>query len=206
MFYEPRQRDKAILPHDPIKAIVAPRPIGWISTRALDGRINLAPYSFFNAVSTSPCIVAFSSEGMKDSSSFAMESGEFVANLATFDLFRQISETSAPLARGTSEFEHAGLTMAASRLVKAPRVAEAHAALECKVVEIVQLRNHHGHPLDNHLVLGEVIGVHIEDGYIRDGRFDTAKAQPLARLGYHDYSYVEKLVTLARPKGGGDGQ
>ena len=143
---------------------------------------------------------------MKDSASFAIESGEFVANLATFDLFHKISETSAPLPRGTNEFDHAGLTMAESRLVRAPRVAEAHASLECKVVEIVQLRNRHGDPLDNHLVLGEVIGVHIEDGYIKDGRFDTAKAQPLARLGYQDYAYVERLVTLARPKGGGDGQ
>jgi flavin reductase (DIM6/NTAB) family NADH-FMN oxidoreductase RutF len=206
MFYEPRQRDRALLPHDPIKAIVTPRPIGWISTKARDGRINLAPYSFFNAFSSSPCIVGFSSEGMKDSASFAIESGEFVANLASFDLFHKISETSAPLPRGTSEFDYAGLTMAESRLVRPPRVAEAHAALECKVVELVQLRNRHGDPLDNHLVLGEVIGVHIEDGYIKDGRFDTAKAQPLARLGYQDYAYVETLVTLARPKGGGDGQ
>ena len=138
------QRDKSLLPHDPFKAIVAPRPIGWISTRALDGRINLAPYSFFNAFSTFPPIVGFSSEGMKDSASFAVESGEFVANLASFDLFHPMSETSAPLPRGESEFEHAGLTMAPCRLVKAPRVAEAHAALECKVVEVVRLRTHNG--------------------------------------------------------------
>lgn len=206
MFYETRLRDKSLLPHDPFKAIVTPRPIGWISSRALDGRVNLAPYSFFNAFSSTPPTIGFSSEGLKDSAAFAIESGEFVANLASFDLFHKMSETSAPLPRGASEFEHAGLTMAESRLVKPPRVAEAHAALECKVVEIIQLRNRRGDPLDNHLVLGEVIGVHIEDGYIRDGRFDTAKAQPLARLGYQDYAYVEKLVSLARPKGGGDGQ
>ena len=134
-------RDRAsatrrLLPHDPFKAIVAPRPIGWISTRALDGRINLAPYSFFNAFASSPPIVGFSSEGYKDSAAFARDSGEFVANLASRDLMQAMSQTSAPLPRGDNEFEHAGLTMAPCRLVKAPRVAEAHAALECKVVEV----------------------------------------------------------------------
>jgi len=122
MFYETRARDKSLLPNDPFKAIVAPRPIGWISTRAPDGRINLAPYSFFNAFSSVPPLVGFSSEGYKDSATFAVESGEFVANLASFDLMRPMSETSAPLPRGQSEFEHAGLTMAPCRLVKAPRV------------------------------------------------------------------------------------
>jgi len=205
MFYEPGQRDKSLLPHDPFKAIVAPRPIGWISTRAVDGRVNLAPYSFFNAFSTFPAIVGFSSEGMKDSASFAAESGEFVANLATLDLFHPMSETSAPLPRGVSEFEHAGLTMATCRLVKAPRVAEALAALECKIVEVVHLRTHKGTPMDNFLVLGEVVGVHIDERMIKDGRFDTAGARPLARCGYQDYAVVEKLISLARPGGGGDG-
>jgi flavin reductase (DIM6/NTAB) family NADH-FMN oxidoreductase RutF len=204
MFYEPHQRDKTVLPHDPMKAIVAPRPIGWISTRALDGRVNLAPYSFFNAFSSSPAVVGFSSEGMKDSASFAAESGEFVANLASFDLFHPMSETSAPLPRGTSEFEHAGLTMAPCRLVRAPRVAEAHAAFECRLVEVVQLRTHKGAPLESFLVLGEVVGVHIDERYIKDGRFDTAAAQPLARCGYSDYAVVERLISLARPRGGGD--
>jgi len=204
MFYEPRQRDKNLLPHDPFKAIVTPRPIGWISTRALDGRVNLAPYSFFNAFSTFPAIVGFSSEGMKDSATFAIESGEFVANLASFDLFHPMSETSAPLPRGVSEFEPAGLTMAPSRLVTPPRVAEAHAALECKVVEVVHLHTHKGVQMDNFLVLGEVVGVHIDERYIKDGRFDTAGAQPLARCGYQDYAVVDRLITLARPNGGGD--
>ena len=186
MFYETRARDRSVLPHDPFKAIVAPRPIGWISTRATDGRINLAPYSFFNAFSSVPPVVGFSSEGYKDSATFAVESGEFVANLASFDLMGPMSETSAPLPRGQSEFEHAGLTMAPCRLVKAPRVAEAHAALECKIVEIIQLRTHAGAPMDNHLVLGEVVGVHIDERMIKDGRFDTAAARPLARCGYQD--------------------
>jgi flavin reductase (DIM6/NTAB) family NADH-FMN oxidoreductase RutF len=202
LFYETAGRDKALLPHDPFKAIVAPRPIGWISTRATDGRVNLAPYSFFNAFSSAPPIVGFSSAGCKDSASFARDSGEFVANLASRDLMQAMNLTSAPLPRGDSEFVHAGLTMAPCRLVKAPRVAEAHAALECNVVEIVSLKNARGAPIDSYLVLGEVVAFHIDDALIRDGRFDTAAAHPLARCGYQDYAVVESLMALARPSGG----
>ena len=203
MFYETRARDRSVLPHDPFKAIVAPRPIGWISTRATDGRINLAPYSFFNAFSTSPPVVGFSSEGYKDSATFAVESGEFVANLASFDLMHAMSETSAPLPRGQSEFGHAGLTMAPCRLVKAPRVAEAHASMECKVSEVVRLKGHKGETLDNYLVIGEVVAFHIDEAYIKNGRVDTAGAKPIARCGYQDYSVLENLIALARPPGAG---
>jgi len=202
MFYETALRDRALLPRDPFKAIVAPRPIGWISTRAADGRVNLAPYSFFNAFSSVPPIVGFSSEGGKDSASFARDSGEFVANLASRDMMGAMNLTSAPLPRGDSEFIHAGLAMAPCRLVKAPRVAEAHAALECKVVEIVPLKSARGEPIDSYLVLGEVVAFHIDEALIRDGRFDTAAAQPLARCGYQDYAVVESLIALARPTGG----
>jgi flavin reductase (DIM6/NTAB) family NADH-FMN oxidoreductase RutF len=204
MYYETRKRDKTRLPHDPFKAIITPRPIGWISTRALDGRVNLAPYSFFNGFGSAPPIVGFSSEGYKDSADFASESGEFVFNLASFDLMKPMSETSAPLPRGVSEFEHAGLTMAPCALVKAPRVAEAHASLECKLCEVVKLKTHAGEPLENYLVIGEVVAFHIDDAYIKNGRFDTAGAKPLARCGYQDYAVVESLIELARPAGGGD--
>jgi flavin reductase (DIM6/NTAB) family NADH-FMN oxidoreductase RutF len=205
MFYETAQRDKAALPHDPFKAIIAPRPIGWISTRAGDGRVNLAPYSFFNAFASSTVpIVGFSSEGFKDSAAFAQESGEFVFNLATFDLMQAMSLTSAPLPRGTSEFEHAGLTMAPCRLVAAPRVAEAHASLECKLTQVVRLKRADGSDLDNYLLIGEVVAFHIDDALIVDGRFDTATARPLARCGYQDYAVTDKLIALARPPGGGD--
>jgi flavin reductase (DIM6/NTAB) family NADH-FMN oxidoreductase RutF len=205
MFYETGARDKTLLPHDPFKAIIAPRPIGWISTRARDGRVNLAPYSFFNAfASYGAPIVGFSSEGFKDSAAFAEESSEFVFNLATFDLMQAMSATSAPLPRGSSEFEHAGLTMAPCRLVAAPRVAEAHANLECKLTQLIRLRDHRGRELDNYLLLGEVVAFHIDDALIRDGRFDTAAAAPLARCGYQDYGVTDRIITLARPKGGGD--
>ncbi len=202
MFYETAQRDKALLPRDPFKAIVAPRPIGWISTRAPDGRVNLAPYSFFNAFNSVPPIVGFSSEACKDSASFARDSGEFVANLASRDLMQAMNLTSAALPRGDSEFVHAGLAMAPCRLVKAPRVAEAHAALECKVVGVTPLKDSRGEAIDAYLVLGEVVAFHIDDALIRDGRFDTAAAQPLARCGYQDYAVVESLIALARPPGG----
>ncbi len=204
MFYETSSRDKQKLPHDPFKAIVTPRPIGWISTRALDGRINLAPYSFFNGFCSTPPIVGFSSEGRKDSATFARESGEFVANLATFELRDRMNATSAPLARGENEFVHAGLTMAACRIVAAPRVAESPASLECKVVETVEIRTRGGALSGAVLTIGEVVAFHIGEAYIRDGRFDTARAHPLARCGYQDYAAVESLFALARPKGGGD--
>jgi flavin reductase (DIM6/NTAB) family NADH-FMN oxidoreductase RutF len=203
LFYETGQRDKRLLPHDPFKAIVAPRPIGWISTRSKEGFINLAPYSFFNAFASSPPIVGFSSEGAKDSAAFARDSGEFVVNLATMDLLRQVSETSAPLPRGQSEFAHSGLTMAPCRLVDAPRVAESHAAMECKVIEIVALNNIRSEPIGNYLVLGQVVAFHIDERFIRDGVFDAAAARSLARCGYQDYAVVDKLYTLARPPGGG---
>ena len=202
MFYETSRRDLTALPRDPFKAIVAPRPIGWISTRAPDGRINLAPYSFFNAFNSAPPIVGFSSEGCKDSASFARDSGEFVANLASRDLMGAMNLTSAALPRGDSEFVHAGLAMAPCRNVKAPRVAAAHASLECKVVEIVPLKDALGQAVDSYLVLGEVVAFHIDDAMIRDGRFDTAAAQPLARCGYQDYAVVESLIALARPPSG----
>ncbi|HTR14334.1 MAG TPA: flavin reductase family protein [Roseiarcus sp.] len=204
MFYETGARDKTKLPHDPFKAIITPRPIGWISTRALDGRINLAPYSFFNGFSSAPPIVGFSSEGWKDSATFARESGEFVYNLATYDLRERMNKTSAPFARGENEFELADLTMAECRLVAAPRVKESPATMECKVIEIVEMRSLSGRLAGAVLVLGEVVGFHIDDAFIRDGRFDTARAQPLARCGYQDYAFVEQVFALARPKGGGD--
>ena len=203
MYYQPSNRDKTLLPRDPFKAIVAPRPIGWISTRGLDGRVNLAPYSFFNGFSSAPPIIGFSSEGDKDSVTFARESGEYVANFASLDLMQAMSRTSAPLPRGQSEFVHAGLTMAVCEIVKAPRVAECHASLECKVIEIVRLKNRLGQPLDNYLVLGEVVAFHIEDRFIRDGRFDLAAAKAIARCGYQDYAVVDSLISLARPPGAG---
>lgn len=197
MFYEPSAGHG--LPYDPFKAIVAPRPIGWISTIDMSGCPNLAPYSFFNAISSRPPMVVFSSEGMKDSSKNAKIMGEFVYNLATLPLAQAMSDSSASLPHGESEFEAAGLEMAPSRLVSPPRVAASPAALECRVAHFTELHDLEGNATDRFLVIGQVVGVHIDESFLREGRFDTAAAQVLARCGYRDYSVVQRVFELLRP-------
>lgn len=200
IFYEPARRDRELLPHDPFKAIVAPRPIGWISTLGPDGEANLAPYSFFNAVCDSPPMVAFSSSGRKHSADFAGAGREFVWNLATYDLRDAMNLTSAHLPAGESEFAHAGLEPAPSRLVAPPRVAASPCALECRVVEDLQLRDVDGRLLDQHLVIGQVVGVHLDERHVVDGRLDTAALRPIARCGYRgDYAVVDRLFDMPRP-------
>jgi flavin reductase (DIM6/NTAB) family NADH-FMN oxidoreductase RutF len=200
LFYEPDARDKTILPHDPFKALIAPRPIGWVTTKSKSGALNLAPYSYFNAVCDHPPIIMFSSVGRKDSVAFAEETREFVWNMPTYDLRDAMNATSASLPRGTSEFDHAGLETAPSRLVAPPRVAKSPAALECKVIEIRAVLDLDGRPTDNILVFGQVVGVHIDEHFIKNGIVDTAAMQPIARCGYMDYAVVDKLFALARPK------
>jgi flavin reductase (DIM6/NTAB) family NADH-FMN oxidoreductase RutF len=198
-FYDPREGHG--LPHDPFKAIVAPRPIGWISTVDAAGRVNLAPYSFFNAFSTTPPIVGFSSEGRKDSLVNAEATGEFVCSLATHDLAEEMNRTSAPVAAGVDEMRLAGLEPAPSRHARPPRVARSPAALECRVLQIVRLSDLGGRPLDNYLVLGQVVGVHLDRAYLKDGRFDTAAARPIARCGYRgDYAAVDSVFEMIRPQ------
>jgi len=204
MFYDTAKNDHG-LPRDPFKAIVSPRPIGWITSMSAKGEINLAPYSFFNAVSDTPPIVLFSSEGPKDSLVFVEETKEFVCNLATWDLRDQMNQTSAPYPRGTNELEAAGLTAAPCRLVKPPRVAEAPCALECKWLQTVRLHDVEGRITERYVVFGQVVGVYIDDRFIRDGKLDTAAMRPIARAGYHDYfvGTPETKFSLTRPKGGG---
>ena len=202
MFYEPSKGHG--LPHDPSKAIVSPRPIGWISTISSAGLVNLAPYSFFNAISTKPFLVWFSSEGAKDSAGLARETGEFVVNLVGRDLAEQMNKTAVNAPLGVSEFSYAGLTEARSRLVAPPRVAEAPAALECKVTEILQPRSLDGSATGSIVVMGEVVGVHIDDAFLTDGLFDVVKAGNVARLGYMDYSSVDAVFQMRRPRWEGD--
>ncbi len=197
-FYEPRQGHG--LPHDPFKAIVAPRPIGWIGTVDAQGRPNLAPYSFFNAISSFPPMVYFNSEGRKDSLDNVEATGEFTCSLVSAPLARAMNATSAPSAAGVNEFTLAGLAMAPSTRIKPPYVADAIAALECKVTQIIQLAGIDGVLLQTWMVLGEVIGVHIDDRWLRDGIFDTAGANPIARCGYRgDYTEVTSLFEMIRP-------
>ena len=202
MFYEPQQRDRARLPHDPFKAIIAPRPIGWVSTLDAAGTPNLAPYSFFNAVADSPPVVMFSSAGMKDSASYALARGEFVWNLATWDLREAMNQSSALLPRGESEFSFAGIEAAPSRLVAPPRVAATPVALECVVTQTLELTDAAGTRTDRHLVFGQVVGVHLDEKFIlEDGRVDTAGMRPIARSGYLDeYSVVDEVFHMARPR------
>lgn len=200
MFYEPGKRDRSILPHDAFKAIVAPRPIGWISSVDAEGRVNLAPYSFFNGVSSNPPIVMFASEGRKDTVRNVEATGEFVCNLATWELREAMNATSAPLPHGASEMERAGLSPAPCRLVRPPRIAAAACALECRLLRLVALDDVSGKPAGCHIVFGQVIGIHIDDRFIVNGILNTAAMRPIARCGYDDYAVVESLFSMRRPE------
>ena len=199
MFYEYDKRDKTLLPHDPFKAIVAPRPIGWITSISAKGEVNLAPYSYFNGICSRPNLVMFASEGRKDSVSFIAETREFVCNLATWDLREAMNATSAPLPRGVNEMQRAGLEAAPSRLVKPPRVKASPAALECRLINIVAMTTADGEPLDCHVVFGQVVGVYIDERFIKNGLLDTAAMKPIARCGYSDYAVVESVFAMQRP-------
>ena len=188
--------------HDPFKAIVAPRPIGWITALSAKGEVNLSPYSFFNAISSRPNIVMFSSENKKDAVAFVEETGEFTCSLVTKALAQPMNMTSAPLPRGESEYADAGLEMAPSRFVKPPRVAGTPAALECKLLSVQQLHDIDGQAVPRWMVLGQVVGIFIDDAFVKDGRFDTAGANPIARCGYADYAEVTSLFSITRPAGG----
>lgn len=197
-FFEPRNGHG--LPHSPLNAIVAPRPIGWVSTVSADGCVNLAPYSHFNIFNDEPPILIFSSGGEKDSVRNIRQTGEFVWNLATLPLAEQMNISSADFPYGANEMEYAGLEPASSTLVRPPRVALSPAAFECKVIEIRNLTDRSGARLREILVMGEVVGIHIRPEFLKDGIFDTAAAQPLARCGYQgQYAYVSSLIQILRP-------
>jgi flavin reductase (DIM6/NTAB) family NADH-FMN oxidoreductase RutF len=198
LFYQPEAGDHG-LAFDPFKAIVAPRPIGWISSLDAEGRINLAPYSFFNAVASRPHIVMFSSAGRKDSIANVEATGEFVCSLATWELREAVNMSSATLPHGESEFAATGLKAAPSRLVRPPRVAEAPAALECRLLKSEELFGLDGRSSRNWVAFGEVVGIYVADAFIRDGRFDMTIAKSIARCGYMDYAVVESLFRMERP-------
>jgi len=197
-FYEPSKGHH--LPRDPFKAIVAPRPIGWISTRDGCGRVNLAPYSFFNAVCDHPPMVMFSSSGWKDTVTNIQATREFVCNLVTRQLAEKMNQTSASLPHGANEFEFAGLAPAPSCVVAPPRVAAAPAALECRLVEIVQLHDLDGGTLDQYVTIGQIVGVHIDRAYLKDGLFDLIATHPVQRAGYlADYTEATTGFKMKRP-------
>lgn len=188
------------LPFDPFKAIVSPRPIGWISTISRDGVPNLAPYSFFNAISSDPHLIAFSSAGWKDSVANCQATGEFVFNIVTQDLLFSMNQSSQSIPSEESEFDHCDLAMSHSQYVSPPRVASSPAALECRVVEIKQLADINGTLTQSWLTIGQVVGFYLDPAFItEEGRFDTAKAHIPSRCGYMDYMEAGRLFELNRP-------
>ena len=191
MFYRPE--DGHGLPHNPFNAIVTPRPIGWISTHGAAGD-NLAPYSFFNAIAYVPPQVMFSSTGAKDSLRNIRETGVFAVNVVEYAMREQMNLTSGSYPPGTDEFDLAGIKKAACRTINCPHVAGAPAVLECRLTEIVTLKGE-----ANFLTLGEVTGVHLRDDCLVDGQFDVTRFNPVARLGYRDYSVVRELFSMTRP-------
>lgn len=201
MFYDPRSDDHG-LAHSPWTALVVPRPIGWISSLSPDGVANLAPYSFFNAVSGAPPFVMFSSAGRKDSQTNIEATGEFVVNMAVAALAEALNATSATLAPDVDEFDHAGLQKAPCNTVSVPRVAASPVALECILNQVVPLTARDGTRARSEVMFGEVVGIHIADEVIVDGMLDISRIRPLSRLGYLDYAVVDDVVSMARPVSG----
>jgi len=197
MDYDPRSEPHG-LAHDPGTCLVVPRPIGWITTLNPAGVVNLAPYSFFNIISTKPHFVLFSSSGRKHSQRNAEISGEFVFNLATWDLRTEMNITGSDHREEVSEAELAGLEMARCRKVRPPRVARSPIALECIYNKTVDLTPSNGKTSVNSLIIGEVVNVHIDDAVIVDRNIDMARIRPIARLGYMDYSVVDTIFTMRR--------
>lgn len=193
------------LPHNPFSSCIVPRPIGWISTLSPDGIPNLAPYSFFNGIAYAPPMVMFSTNGKqphgaKDSVANAEATGEFVYNMATWDLREEMNATSAPAPSEVDEFELAGLQTEPSLLVKPPRVKASPIHMECAYLKTLEL------PCEeeggrNALCVGRVLGIHIHDDCLLDGLVDIKGIRPLARLGYHDYTFVDNIFTMMRPGG-----
>jgi flavin reductase (DIM6/NTAB) family NADH-FMN oxidoreductase RutF len=198
MNYDPRTGEHN-LAHNPFTSLVVPRPIGWISTCNADGTVNLAPYSFFNAVSGRPPMVMFSSAERKHSQINAETQGEFVANLATYDLRAEVNLTSAVVPQDISEPDLAKLEMAPSKVVKPPRVARAPAALECHYVQTVCLKGADGQQFQGSIIIGQVVNIFIDDAVIENGMIDLLKIRPLSRLGYMDYATVHELFAMERP-------
>lgn len=199
MFYEPKNGHG--LPHNPFNAVVSPRPIGWIATRGADGRDNLAPYSFFNAVAYVPPQVMFASTSAKpdrgdtkDSVANIRETGVFAVNIVEYAARDVMNQTSGPWEKETDEFGLAGIEKTECQTINCPRVANTPATLECKLTQIVQLPGE-----ANFAVFGEVTGVHLRDDCLVEGKFDVTTFNPLTRLGYRDYSVIREVFSLQRP-------
>jgi flavin reductase (DIM6/NTAB) family NADH-FMN oxidoreductase RutF len=200
LFYRPGVEPHG-LPHNPFNAIVSPRPIGWISTRGADGRDNLAPYSFFNAVAYTPPQVMFASTGakadrgdFKDSVGNIRDMGAFCVNIVEYAMREAMNATSGAYGRDVDEFDLAGVAREECRAIPCSRVSGAPAALECRLTQIVTLAGE-----ANHAVFGEVVGVHIRDDALVDGMLDVTRYQAMSRLGYKFYARVTEVFEMTRP-------
>jgi len=198
MHYDVRTNNHG-LPHDPFAGLVVPRPIGWISTLNEDGSVNLAPYSYFNIVAQRPHYVMFSSARRKDSQRNAEERGEFVANVATYDLREAVNLSSAAVDPGHSEPALIGLEMEPSIVVKPPRVRATPVAMECRYEKTVTLPGAGGDPHFCSIIIGEVLNIYIDDAIISDGIVDIRRMRPITRLGYMDYAVIDDYFTMPRP-------
>ena len=198
MFYDAAKRDHGMA-QDPLKSLIVPRPIGWISTIGPGGIVNLAPYSFFNLVSAYPPFVMFASAPRKDSQRNAEESGEFVVNVATFELKDAMNASSAEFGPETSEPDVLGIEMTVSRQVKPPRVARSPVALECRYYRTIELVGSNGKRNPSSVVIGEVVDIYIDDDVIVDGMVDVTRFRPVARLGYFDYCAVDRIFSMPQP-------
>lgn len=199
-FYEPQSGHG--LKADPFKAVVCPRPIGWISSKSSNGTPNLAPYSFFNAVSDAPPAVAFASDGWKDTVSNIAETGEFAFNFVSSDLVDKMNQTSMRHSRDIDEFAAAGIESERCTTIDVQRVKDSPAILECRLLQIVELKDLSGSPTQYKLVIGQVVGVHLAKRYLRDGLFHTAEAHPIMRAGYRGQYFTlspAQEVTISRP-------
>jgi len=200
-FYEPANGHG--LPHDPLNAIVAPRPIGWIGSVSASGVRNLAPYSFFNLLNYRPPILAFSSNGWKDSVANIRETREFTWNLATRPLAEQMNDSAAMVGRDVDEFTLAGLEIAPSAKITPPRVAASPASFECVLTQLIQLETRAGEPVDTWLVIGEVVGIHIDRAMLENGVYQTARAHPILRGGGPvDYFEITEAAKFAMKRPG----
>jgi len=202
MFYE--TSDHHGLKHNPFKALIAPRPIGWVSSKSEKGELNLAPFSFFNAMSDNPptVVLGFSGNhsegGPKDTLANITALGEFVCNIVTYEIRDAMNATSEMVNRSVNEFDLANLTAAPSKIVGVPRVQESPVNMECKLLQVIDLPSNDASS-PNRMILGQVLGIHISDSIITEGMVDMTKYHPLARLGYKDYTAVMDVFSLNRP-------
>lgn len=204
MFYEPKNGHG--LAHNPFKALIAPRPIGWFTTLNGDGGVNLAPYSYFNAVGDDPPVLMFAAgaradDRLKDSARNIEIHGAFVHHVVPFDLRDAMNTSSAAVEPGVNEAALANLDLIDSRVIDVPRIAAAPVAMECRYLQTVAVAQN-GTATPTKMILGEVVGIHIDEQFLVDGMVDTARLRPTARLGYFQYASVEESVVfeMRRPQ------